>query len=295
MFNIKRFPRLVNSSQVKDVYPVKDIQLNPFKYLSKNLSEKQRLVLNYLLFISSRSPDIYPEQKTIAKHAGLSREWTSKTIGELCSMGLLNKVYRANHSCLYRVSSFFNKSWVRETLKPLFSSLGWVAIIFSTGINGITSHDIKNSFIYKTNTTNISRLSNINFIKGKMERVVNPIIQRLCDKIKFDDYILTEVSKYPDKILELAEKLFESTPNIRDRQAFFLGICKNETLKAQNPEKYSYKHKMVSDNKPSQSQTSQYKPWAKSERTEEQIQASMAAARLRRQKTLDHIKLVSRI
>lgn len=252
MNNLILFPRYVNSFQVEDIQPIEEVQRNPQSYLLKTTTHSDRLVFTELIRIARIKQDVYVSHETIAKNIKRCRRTVQRAIKKLRDIGLVNYLYRPNKSSLYRPSSFLLLEWVRNLLKDVIPTLSWISIAFLTAgqfapssIQTEMSHDIKqNRFIYYQSKYIIDAPEDfrpeISRLETKVERVVNPIVQRLHDSIQFDDHTLTEMAKYSDKVLLRAEKIMAKAKNVKHKPTYFLAICANEQLKGED---------FVSDNK----------------------------------------------
>jgi hypothetical protein len=235
MLNNKRFPRYVNSSQVKDCIPLKQIQDNPRAELSK-LTRKELDVLIFILFINNRHPDIYPRQDTIAKFAHCSLRWVNSTIAKLVSLGLINKIYRANKSCLYRVSSWFTETDVKRRIIDILPVLKIIPLMFLIAIDpmvryGASSYDIFKGDIYITN----KQQSSLNYVPRSNGKIVKKgkvmsLAIRLAGKWGCSLEETAVLESYSDKILEYADKQMLKTTGITNKRAYFLSICRNQSI-----------------------------------------------------------------
>ena len=65
-------------------------------------------IVNLLIKLFSKYDKIYPSQGNIAEWIGCSRQTVNEVLSYLHEVGLIKKIYRHRHSCLYVLSTKFN-------------------------------------------------------------------------------------------------------------------------------------------------------------------------------------------
>jgi len=222
--------------------PLQVILDDPLGELLK-LSNKQLKVLNYLLFISLRYDDIYPRQDTIAKYARLSVKWVNETIAILVSMGVISKEYRANHSCLYRVSSFFSSFKIRQSLKKILGSLSIFSLsLLTPGANAYigslnkyqidnyrSSYDIIKGVIYNNHHHQSSIDKDRKSVMNNGNKT-SDVLDRIVKDWGMDGYERKTLEAYDDKILIKVEEKMKTLVGIRLPKPYFIKSCYNESI-----------------------------------------------------------------
>jgi len=122
--HIKSIPTTSNLCQIKNKklsYKLinKKLRCRPSRYLS-TYSDATRQALDALLWVSHRYGIIYMSQEELAKIAGISIKSFIEATKILEADGLLAKVYRHRHTCVYRLSDFFKNTSVKEDLVGFF-------------------------------------------------------------------------------------------------------------------------------------------------------------------------------
>lgn len=240
MNNIRLFPRYVNSFQVKDVEPIKEVQYNPLSSLQKYLTRSDIMVLNEIIGLGRRFPDIYIKHETIASTIGRCRKTVLRSVSKLKELGLLNYLFRHNKSSLYRPSSFLLRDWVRSSLKQILPALSWISskfLLMGTfayqSLQTEMSHDInKNRFIYLSTVSIKHRLVNYDNNKGakkvKIGEVMNPRIEKLRELLNLEFHEANGLSKYPDWILDKALKRIDGIQSVQYKSQYLFALCEKE-------------------------------------------------------------------
>ncbi|HVW99244.1 MAG TPA: hypothetical protein VHA52_02220 [Candidatus Babeliaceae bacterium] len=240
MNNYKRFPRLVKSSDVQNILPLKDFIDNP-RLLARERPELLK-VLNAFIWMSNKYEDIYLMQQTMGGWLKLRRETISRMTSELTSLGLLNKLYRPNKTCLYRLSSWFFDFDVRNRLKDILFALTIIPLSYLQV--GVRSHDIIKGDIYKQ--LNYSKLINSNLItrahatenikKTQSEKIQkresvmkSTLIEKLILRLQLSADQAQEIAQHDDALLKkaadsLAKALAQG--NVHSKKGYFLHTCR---------------------------------------------------------------------
>lgn len=95
--------------------------LSLMQAITKIKSKRLLAMLNYLLYLQHKYPEVFPSQEDIALYAKVSRETVNRAMKLFVSLGILEKDYRYHTSCIYRMNSLFFE--YAENLKFMFSSL----------------------------------------------------------------------------------------------------------------------------------------------------------------------------
>jgi uncharacterized membrane protein len=224
--------RYVKSFQVNDPIPLPLVLDNPRKAIAE-LNQNDLKVLNHLLFKSNRYQDLYMRQSYIAGLLGLCRKTISRIISKLCAMGFIGKVYRANKTCLYRVSSWFSDFNVRNRLKDILWSLTFMSVnlLRPEPVTEKMSHDIIIGDIFKQ-----KQKQNINY-DNKESLILNPIrkmgygvktriIERLSKNLELDANAVLRLDNYSVSELEVAERTVKNATAVSNKAGFFFNTLK---------------------------------------------------------------------
>lgn len=137
------------NENIQDVHPLEACTLldlyNSLPLVIENMTQQIRRVLNFLLYLSNKFPDVYPKQDTIALWLGISRRYCNEVLGMLQEKGLITSNYRHMKSCQYKVAPIFFDVAMRERLVGLLPALKWLPSILLTMCQQNFLHQ-KNSF-----------------------------------------------------------------------------------------------------------------------------------------------------
>lgn len=235
----KRFPNNTQqphqSQQQNDYYytdpgdavPVKEFTDNPSRFVLDQLSAGQRKQLNFLLFLDTKHNILYPSQTTLAKNARMSRQQVNTNIKKLVSLGLISKHQRMGirASCIYRVSSIFKNPTIRMKLRPFFTALKFLPLVYLTQFTAVESN------IYKTYSRNFSTSVPTAMLESsRLGRTMSEV--RITDVVQKIRIPLTEQQKralscYPDSAVLFAErKVLPKYKELRDPGQYMIKVCK---------------------------------------------------------------------
>lgn len=234
--------------------PISQFVNNPL--LLSQLTNVQLRILNTFIYLFRKYRNVTPNQTTIAKHAGITRIWANKIIGQLEKMGFISSIYRHMTSCIYYLSPWFNHPVIISKLRHLLPALiaplmltmmvsalslksqvqftqdniPFIPIILfkklkgKTGIIGSHLDYVHSSFMtQKTNgwTIEFQKIRN-------GEKKVEPFISEAAKNIKsmnLTKWGHIRLSAFPDYIIEWADKIMIKRGKKADPFVYFWKIC----------------------------------------------------------------------
>lgn len=114
------FQLKILQSNISDVFPSKRFLKNRSKYLHQ---KTKRRILNYFVSLS-RYRYIYVSQGKLAEIAGCTWQTAHAIVNELVRDGLINRITRGYmQTCCYRISSYFLRQDVRNSLRNVLECL----------------------------------------------------------------------------------------------------------------------------------------------------------------------------
>lgn len=211
--------------------PCKDVQDNLESFF-RNLTESQKLVFDYLNFLSNHNQVVYVSQSGIAKHAGIGRQYCNRIIRGFEELGLISTNYRHMKTSLYKISNFFANPLIRSRLCHIIKSFRKLPLIllWTQSLLGLLGYN--NNYKYHTQTKSyrsrefVKNLSRSKNCRGCMnnEYPISPVIRDI-KILNLTRWGQIKLSAFPDDAIKEAISRMEYFKSAKDPFALFMKIC----------------------------------------------------------------------
>jgi len=239
--------------EIGTALPDKSIRSNPKAYFEKANITKTR-ILDYLIYYTWYHGKAFPSQAHIAQQIGTTERNVNRIIKQLKEEGLIEVLYRRGSTwdhCIYRVTPWLFKPYVRKQINHLLTSLCYFALSFlmSTEINAVEkvcpSENVVlryESYLFKNQISVLNtersrahahRPPETDLINNKGDGIVEikrgtfatDAIYRAAKVLKLTELGQHELLQFPDDVIGAALFQYKSAKSVRDPFAYFVKLC----------------------------------------------------------------------
>lgn len=202
------------------------------------LTPTQILILDYLLTLSNGCPNLFPNQTTLGKKAGVTRRQSNRVIKQLYEMGFIFKITRPNLACVYFVADIFLLPTFRQRFSKKFTAFKWLSLVmlfsavFQANVSGNTSAVLfLNSESEKTmdiSSVSICKRDKRSLVKMYSSSERSKLILEISKEFNLNRLGQIKLSPYPLQALQYAHEKFKDLKDpkrLRSVFHFFVSVC----------------------------------------------------------------------
>ena len=166
----------------------KHVLENAWFFKKQHMTPSYQRVMDAIIYKLNNCAYAYMSQQELANITGGCRQTVNRAIGVLSKYGIINKIYRANHTCLYGLPSSLRKRSIREKLSKSFKVFlcATIGSLLSFSVDGTikAKKDFRSEIVTqntkkdKYNTTLSSNYNRVPSSSRSLENILQKIVGR---------------------------------------------------------------------------------------------------------------------
>jgi hypothetical protein len=212
--NINYASRLAQTKQACQAESFKFATREELEFHIDMMSEQDRELFGYLLLLGNAFPRLFPRQMTMSKRGGYKcRATSNRRAKKWHEQGLIQKVYRHRHSCLYVLNPIFFDPEFRKKYSAKFKAFKTFALIylFALGLGHVYGSVTPNSPVVRLLNESVSvRVYKVNKYTDSKRRAFNmyatekqkKLIDSIANKIGLTERGRAGLTPYPEECLQ---------------------------------------------------------------------------------------------